>query len=219
MWIDPPAAQTEPAFRHGPAFRHEPAFTNVHAFYVVYLRHEPAFTWTRIHKWTCIRKCGQTFDVVYAFTNAVRCLMWYMHSQMNLHLHHTWTSGMNLHSQMWWMVFMLYIRHEPAFINVHACVCWTMQVHVCSVHAHLWMHARMHAQPWVHAHPWVKWTLPMHAHLCIQTPWTNSWVYHGTVVKFIWCSNHMTDMVEMEVHYITCWNLWNCDIICYAKIR
>ena len=96
---------------------------NVHALYVVYLRHELAFTWTRIHKWTCIHKCGQTFNVVYAFTNAVRCLMWYMHSHMNLHLHQTWTSDMNLHSQMWWLAVILYIRHEPAFtMCMHACV-------------------------------------------------------------------------------------------------
>ena len=115
--LTPLAAQTESAFRH------EPAFTHVHAFYVVYLRHEPAFAWTRIHKSTCIHKCGQTYNVVYAFTNAVGCLMWYTHSQMNLHLHQTWTSDMNLHSQMWWLALLCKSdMNQHSQICMHACV-------------------------------------------------------------------------------------------------
>ena len=78
-----------------------------------------------------------------------------MHSQMNLHLlHQTWTSDMNLHSQMWWLAFIMYIRHEPAFTNVHAWVCWTLQVRVCSVHAHWWMHECMHNHECMHTHEW-----------------------------------------------------------------
>ena len=134
-------------------------------------------------------------------------------SDMNIE-HHTWTcaSDMNIEHQTWTsniehrhcmyahQTWTSNIRHERRTSDKCACMSVLNNAGSCMQGACTLMHACMHAQAWVHAHPWVKWTLPMHALLCVQTPWTNSWVYHGTVVTVIWISNHMAYMLEMEVH-------------------
>ena len=71
---------------------------------------------------------------------------------------------MNLHSQMWWLALFLYVRHAPAFTNVHAWVCWTVQVHVCSVHAHLCMHACMHNHACMQTLEWRRHCPCMHTY-------------------------------------------------------
>ena len=112
-----------------------------------YIRHEHRLpqTWT---SYTHIRHEHRTSDM------DIEHQTWTWTSDMNIE-HQTWTSNIEHRHCM-------YIRHEHRTsdmniehqTNVHAWVSWTMQVHVCRVHAHLCMHACMHNHECMHTHGW-----------------------------------------------------------------